>query len=126
MHAGTIFSIVESSSHPNFSPLYQRLGLTEIRLDSQRKAISELKKIQPDYVVADFIYAFATYYQATNISNLDVLLNSLVKYAPQARVIVLAGKDDLDRVDKLNDILPLHAVLSYPVSESAMESALTD
>ena len=121
-----LFSIVESSSHPNFAALYQRLGLEEVRLDSQRKAISELKKRRPDYIVADFIYAFATYYQATNISNLDVLLSSLVKYAPEARVIVLVGKEDRERVDQLNAILPLHAIFTYPVSEEQMATALRE
>ncbi len=125
MRKPILFSIVESASHPNFGALYQRLGLEEIRLDSQRKAISELKRRPPDFIVADFIYAFATYYQATNISNLDVLLNSLVKYAPHARVIVLAGKEDRERVDKLNAILPLHAIFTYPVTEAQMETTLT-
>lgn len=120
-----LYSIVEAPQHPPCGPLYQRLGLAELRFDSQRKALAALKQRPPAYVVADFIYAFSTYYQATNISNLDVLLHSLVKYAPQAKVIVLAAKDDLPHVAKLNAIHPLHAVLSYPVSEAQLEAALS-
>lgn len=120
-----LYSIVEASQHPNCPTLYQRLGFDELRFDSQRKAIAALKKRPPTVVIADFIYAFSTYYQATNISNLDVLLHSLVKYAPAARVVVLAGKDDLPHVDKLNGIHPLHAVLTYPVSEAQLETVLT-
>jgi DNA-binding NarL/FixJ family response regulator len=120
-----LYSIVEAPQHPNCATLYQRLGFDALGFDSQRKALAALKKQPPDYVVADFIYAFSTYYQATNISNLDVLLHSLVKYAPQARVIVLAAKDDLAHVEKLRVIHPLHAVLTYPVSEAQLEAALT-
>ncbi len=119
-----LYSIVEAPQHPNCAALYQRLGFDEQRFDSQRKALAALKKQPPDYVVADFIYAFSTYYQATNISNLDVLLHSLVKYAPQARVIVLTAKDDLPHVEKLRAIHPLHAVLSYPVSEAQLAAVL--
>ena len=119
-----LFTIIESPHHPNLSPLYQRLGFQEVRLDSQRKAIAELRKQPPTVVVADFIYAFSTYYQATNVSNLDVLLHSLVKYAPGAKVIVLVGKGEREHVDKLAALHPLHAVLTYPVDEATMEQAL--
>lgn len=120
----TLFSIIDTPTHPSFSGLYQRLGIREVRLESQRKAISALKKERPDFVVAEFIYTYHTYYQAINISNLDVFLNSLVKYSPETRVIVLVNKDDRAHVDELNAILPLHAVLTLPVSEAQMEAAL--
>lgn len=120
-----LYSIVEAPGHPDCSTLCARLGCDVLRFDSQRKALAALKRQPPTYVVADFIYAFSTYYQATNISNLDVLLHSLVKYAPAARVIVLAGKDDLTHVAQLNSIHPLHAVLTYPVSETQLADCLT-
>ncbi len=102
-----LFSIIESPLHPKLSPLYERLGLEELQLASQRKAINALKKSQPDFIVAEFIYAYSTYYQATNISNLDVLLNSLVKYSPQTRVIVLVKKGEEELAEKLRAIHPL-------------------
>lgn len=119
-----LFSVVDSPRHPNLSSLYQRLGLEEVRLDSQRKAIAQLKKQKPDIIVADFVYALSTYYQATNISNLDVLLNSLIKYDCHSKVIVLADKNERQHVDKLNAIYPLHGVLVLPVRESELEVLL--
>ncbi|OOZ39323.1 hypothetical protein BOW53_12265 [Solemya pervernicosa gill symbiont] len=121
----TLFSIVESPTHPNFSSLYHELGLEVITLNSQRKAISQLKKNQPDYIVAEFFYGFNTYYQAVNISNLDVLLNSLVKYSPDTKVIVLVAKDQRQYVDKLNEIVPLHSVLTLPVTPDQLKPLLT-
>lgn len=119
-----LFSVVDSPRHPNLSTLYQRLGLEEVRLDSQRKAIAQLKKQKPDIIVADFVYAFSTYYQATNISNLDVLLNSLIKYACQPKVIVLVDKSEQQYVEKLNAIYPLYGVLVLPVRENELETLL--
>lgn len=119
-----LFSVVDSPRHPNLAALYQRLGLAEVRLDSQRKAIAQLKKQQPDLIVADFVYAFSTYYQATNISNLDVLLHSLIKYDCHPRVIVLAEKSERPHVDQLNAIYPLHGVLQLPVKEAELEALL--
>lgn len=121
-----LFSVVESPNHPAFSSLYQRLALEEQRFSSPRKVITALKTIQPDFLVVEFIYAFSTYYQATNISNVDVLLSSLVKYSPKTRVIVLAQKSEQALAEKLNSIMPLHAILPMPVSEAAMVSALSE
>ena len=59
-----------------------------------------------------------------NISNLDVLLYSLQKYAPQARVIVLVEKSERVYVDKLNDIIPLHGIFLHPLNESQMATCL--
>jgi len=119
-----LFSIAESPTHPDFSDLYQRLGFTEVKFGSMRKAISELKKQTPDVIVAEFFYGYGNNYAGVNISNLDVLLFSLQKAAPEARVIVLVEKSERQYVDKLNDILPLHAVLQQPVAEADMEAAL--
>lgn len=121
-----VFSIIESPTHPDFSAVYQRLGFTEIRLTSSRKAIGQLKEQRPDYVVAEFFYGYGNNYAGVNISNLDVFLFSLQKYAPQARVVVLVDKGERPHVDKLNEILPLHAVLTQPIAADALEAVLTD
>ena len=122
---GTVFSIIESARHPNFSALYGRLGLAEVRLGSIRKTISTLKKQQPDFIVAEFFYGYSNNYAGVNISNLDVMLFTLQKYAPEARVIILVEKAEHQYVAKLNDIFPLAGVLQYPVSEADLEALLT-
>ena len=124
MPAATLFSILESPGHPNFSGLYKRLGLHETRFSSMRHALQALKTQQPDFIVAEFFYGYGNNYAGVNISNLDVMLYSLQKYAPQARVIVLVEKDQRQHVDKLNEIVPLYAVLQYPVQEAQIEALL--
>ena len=119
-----VYSIIEAPSHPDFSDLYAELGLTELRHTSTRKAISALRDRPPDLVVAEFFYGYGNNYAGVNISNLDVFLFSLQKYAPKARVIVLVDKSERRHVDKLNDILPLHAVFTHPVPSGDFKAAL--
>ena len=119
-----LYSVIESPTHPNFSTLYQSLGLQEQKLGSTRKTMSQLKKQPPDFLVAEFFYGFSNNYAGINISNLDVMLYSLQKYAPDARLIIIVSKDELEHVDKLSHIFPIHAVLQQPVSETDMRAAL--
>ena len=89
-----------------------------------RKALAALKKMAPDFIVAEFFYGYGNNYAGVNISNLDVLLYSLQKYAPQARVIVLVDKKERQYVDKLNDILPLYKILEFPIDSVVIAKLL--
>ena len=120
----TLYSLVESPAHPRFAGLYKRLGFKEICLTSSRKAMGELKKNPPDYVVAEFFYGYGNNYAGINISNLDVFLHALRRYAPDAKVIVLVEKPERQHVDKLMELFSIHEALVYPVTEKQMESAL--
>jgi hypothetical protein len=126
MSRGSLFSVIESSGHPNFSQLYRRLGLDELKLESTRKTIARLKQQQPDFLVAEFFYGYGNNYAGVNISNLDVLLSTLQKYSRGTRVIVLVDRSERQYVDKLNELFPLHAVLIVPVQEAQMEAVLRE
>jgi hypothetical protein len=120
----SLLSIVESPAHPGFSALYQQLGIAEQRVNSVRKALKLLKMEAPDYIVAEFFYGYGNNYAGVHISNLDVLLASLPKYAPAARVIVLVAKGERQHVDRLNAIYPLHGVLTQPVGRDDIRALL--
>lgn len=121
----TLFSIIESSGHPNASELYDSLGIKETKISSMRKAIATLKQQQPDYIVAEFFYGYGNNYAGVNISNLDVLLYSLQKYSALTKVIVLVDKNEFKYVDKLNDIIMLHDILKYPINNAKLQESLT-
>ena len=125
MSAKTLFSIIESSAHPNFTALYDALGIQENKISSMRKAIAALKKQQPDYIVAEFFYGYGNNYAGVNVSNLDVLLYSLQKYSADTRVIVLVDKSEFQYVDKLNEIIKLHDVIKFPVNKELMRKSLS-
>ena len=120
----TLLSIIESRMHPNFAALYKKLGIEENKVNSIRKAINLLKNQQPDFIVCEFFYGYGNNYAGVNISNLDVVLSTLQKYSPKSKVIVIVEKSEHQYVDKLNELLPLHAVFIYPAKESEMEQAL--
>lgn len=126
MSAKTLYSLIESPTHPNLSALYKALGFNEIKLTSSRKAMNELKKNRPDYVVAEFFYGYGNNYAGINLCNLDVFLRSLQKYAPDAKVIVIAMKEEREFVDKLAALFPVHGVLVHPVKEKDMQVLLSD
>ena len=121
----TLFSIIESSAHPNFTSLYDSLGIRENKINSMRKAIAALKKQQPDFIVAEFFYGYGNNYAGVNISNLDVLLYSLQKYSAHSKVIILVDKSELQYVDKLNKIIMLHDVLTFPVNMKQLQDSLS-
>ncbi len=119
-----LFSIIESPLHPKLSEVYNNKAINEIRFSSMRKALAALKKMPPDFIVAEFFYGYGNNYAGINISNLDVLLYSLQKYAPEAKVIVLVDKKERKYVDKLNEILVLHAILTFPVASQDIATLL--
>jgi len=119
-----VYSIIESAAHPNLSALYQRYGYQEIQLTSVRRAIQELKTHQPDLVVADFLYGYGNNYAGVNISNLDVFLYSLQKYAPACKVVALYEKSEQAYIGKLEELFTVAASFAYPVTERDVEKLL--
>ncbi len=121
-----IYSLIDSPTHPNLTAVYESLGMQEKRFPAMRKAISALKKEQPDIVVGQFFYGYGNNYAGANISNLDVFLHSLQKYAPAAKVIVMVSKDEVQFIDKLKELFEIAAVLVMPVFAEDMQQALED
>ena len=77
------------------------------------------------FTVAEFFYGYGNNYAGINISNLDVFLYSLEKYAPGARVIALVQKHERQYAEKLNEIIPYHGFVLQPVRETELQSLLT-
>jgi DNA-binding NarL/FixJ family response regulator len=117
----TVFSIIDSPRHPNLASLFARLGLAEVLLTSTRKAVSQLKKQRPDLVIADFVYGYSNNYDGIHISNLDVFLMAMQKFAPGTRVVILAADDELEHAQKMREICPIAAILPFTVDEAELE-----
>ena len=90
-----------------------------------RKAIAAIKKQPPHFIVTEFFYGYCNNYAGANISNLDVMLHSMQKYAPETKVIVLVHPDEFKYVDKLNEIIELHDILKHPVALENLHKSLT-
>lgn len=120
----TLFSLIESPFHPDFSALYGRLGIAAERFSSARNLHRALQKQPPDFFVGEFIYGWGNNYAGANVSNLDVTLRTLQRFAPHAKLIVLMHPREEEHIGKLLALFSVHAVLSYPVTEQAMQTAL--
>ena len=120
----TLFSLIETPFPPDFSALYQKLGIVAERFDTARNLHRALQKQPPDFFVGEFVYGWGNNYAGANVSNLDVTIRTLQRFAPQAKVIVFMHPREEDHIGKLLELFPIHAVLTYPVSEPAMQAAL--
>jgi len=124
MDSPLLYDIVESPSHPDLGPLSRELGLRRIVFNAQRKALNSLRREPPDRVVADFFYGYGNNYAGANVSNLDVLLRSLQRFAPSARIIVLAGPGEIAHIPQLTALFDLHAVIALPADPAELRTAL--
>ncbi len=119
-----IFSIAEAPGFPNFAVIYKKHNIDEQLFNSTRKAMTALKKSSPDIIVAEFLYGYGSNYAGVNVSNLDVFLYSLQKYAPNAKRIILVKRNERKFVDKLNDIMTLDAILTFPIDPTNFEKLI--
>ena len=119
-----LYDIIESPTHPDLSTLIEPLGFERLAFNAQRKAISELKRRPPDVVIADFFYGYGNNYAGANVSNLDVLLRSLQRFAPAARVVILADRQEIRPTPKLAEGIELHAIIALPADPAQLKAAL--
>ncbi len=119
-----LYDIIESPAHPDLSGVCQRLGYEHISFGGQRKALSRMKRQPPDLLIADFFYGYGNNYAGANVSNLDVMLRSLQRFAPRARVIVLADRNEAVHIPRLTALFELHAVLTMPTTPAEIEAVL--
>ncbi|MES9929712.1 MAG: hypothetical protein ABW158_16505 [Candidatus Thiodiazotropha sp. 6PDIVS] len=116
-----LLAVVELGGYPNFVPLYQRLGYKVEMVNSVRKAQAWLKRHSPQVLVAEF-YSDPQF--RDRMSNLESLLATLQRYGTDARVIVLIDTQYLQRLEQVLSRYSIHAVLTFPVDESAMQAAI--
>jgi DNA-binding NtrC family response regulator len=116
----SLLSIVELGGYPNLLPLYQRLGFDATVVNSQRKARGELKKRQPDVIVAEFNFQ-SDFRDRT--SNLETLMAVLQRH-PKVRVIVFYLPEQAEKLALLEARFPLFAKVAFPIGEEDVEAAL--
>lgn len=122
-----VFSIVESPTHPKLTALYEELGYEEIVLRSMRKAMSALKKYQPDVIVAEFFYAYGTNYASNHISNLDSLLITLQTYPDyNPKILLVVKKSEQQYVSKLGEHYSAYYNEDYVLVQPVYEQQVRD
>ncbi len=120
-----VFSIIESPTHPRLTALYAELDMQELQYKSIRKAIAALKRHKPDFIVAEFFYAYGTNYSGIHVSNLDMLLISLQKYADyHPELILMVHKNERQFVSRLQAHYKVDHILVHPIDAEDIKSLL--
>jgi CheY-like chemotaxis protein len=118
--APLLIQVVELGGYPNFTSLYERLGYRVETVNTGRKAISMLKKLQPDVVVAEFNYQFDFRDRTSHLESILAVLQPL----SAIRVVVFYDKAEQEQLDKVAARFPGFTAMAYPVEEAGIEAAL--
>ena len=113
--------VEEVGGYPDFTSLYQALGYRVVRAKGVRKALTTLKQLDPQVVVAEFNYA-PTY--GSRISPVEPLLARLQSHHPMTRILLFAEPDRLGYLEALNPTYGRPAVLTYPLQVGQLERFL--
>jgi len=114
--------VAEQGGYPDFSSLYRALGYDVVKVQSVRKALAELKRIDPQVVVAEFNYA-PTY--GTRISSVEPLLARLQSHHPMTRLLLFSEAERIAHLDKLKATYGELPVLTYPIQVGDLERFLS-
>ena len=116
-----LLSIIELGGYPDFTALYQRLGYQVEKVHQMRKAMSQLKKIRPDVVVAEFNFQ-SDFRDRT--SSLESMLATVQFLKLQSRIVVFFEKEYTTQFERLHATYPDLVAMPFPIDEVALEAAL--
>jgi len=116
----TLLSIIELGGYPDFRAIYERAGFTVETIHSVRKAITALRTMKPDVIVAEFNYQ-SDFRDRT--SSLESLLATLQRL-PDTKLIVFYEKEHEHQLPRVTSRFALHATLPFPVDEAKLEEAV--
>ena len=118
--AKKLLTVIEFIEHAQYPALYKNLGY-EVTTEWQvRKAVSLVRKIKPDVIVADF------YFQSDfrdRLSNLESLL-AATQLLKDFRVMVFYEPANEHALDRVRERMQIDAALPMPASEEAIKAVL--
>lgn len=116
----TLLAVIEFISHGKLPELYTQLGFDVTPEWRVRKAVSLVRKLKPDVIVADF------YFQSDfrdRLSNLESLL-AAAQPLKDTRILVFYEPQDEPMLIRVRERLRIDAVLPTPVTEEAVRAVL--
>jgi hypothetical protein len=117
-----LLTVIEFIEHSKFPAIYKDLGF-EVAVEWQvRKAVSLLRKMKPDVIVADF------YFQSDfrdRLSNLESLL-AAAQLLKDVKILVFYEAHNVAALDKVRERMHIDAALTTPVTEPAIRSVLSE
>lgn len=108
-------------TYPGFDDVFNKYQYQVTKTKTLRKALSSLKNIKPDVIIAEFIYS-PTY--GSQLSNFESLFACAQTTVPDARFIALVHKDDIQHLKKLADRFNNYLMLTFPVNKQQLMECL--
>lgn len=117
-----LLTVIEFIEHSQYPVLYQSLGY-EVTTEWQvRKAVSQVRKMKPDVIVADF------YFQSDfrdRLSNLESLL-AATQLLKDIRVLVFYEPHNEPALNKVRERMRIDAALPMPATDEAIKAVLAE
>ena len=113
---------VDEGGFDDFTPLFLSMGFDVSFEDSQRKAVKLAKKNQYNVLVAEFSYNPEF---RDRVSNIESLLATLENHSPKVKIIVLYDKINQAQLGQLKQRYRIDTVLTFPVDEQVIKTAIS-
>lgn len=117
-----LLAVIEFIEHAQYPAIYKALGY-DVTVEWQvRKAVSLVRKIKPDVIVADF------YFQSDfrdRLSNLESLL-AATQLLKDFRVLVFYDPENEHALDRVRERMHIDAALPMPATEGVISAVLKE
>lgn len=108
-------------TYPELDRVFERYQYEVTKVKTLRKALSLIKQIKPEVIVAEFVYA-PTY--GSQLSNFESLFAAAENFCPETQFVALTHKDDLHHLEKVALNVKNVQVLTLPVESSLLSASL--
>jgi hypothetical protein len=117
-----LLCVIEFIEHSQYPAIYKALGY-EVTVEWQvRKAVTLIRKMKPDVIVADF-YSQSDF--RDRLSNLESLL-AATQLLKEFRVLVFYEPHNVSALDRVRERMHIDTALPMPASEEAIRAALKE
>ena len=118
----SLLAMIEFVNHSKLPILYKEMGFNVTVEWQVRKAVSLVRKLKPDVIVADF-YTQSDF--RDRLSNLESLLATAQPFK-ETRILVFYEPNDASALERVRERLRMDAVLPTPVSDEGIKAILKD
>jgi len=115
-----LLAVIEFIEHAQYPTIYKALGFDVTTEWQVRKAVTLIRKMKPDVIVADF------YFQSDfrdRLSNLESLL-AATQLLKDFRVLVFYDPQNEHALDRVRERMRIDAALPMPATEEAIRAVL--
>ena len=121
--AKQLLSITELGGYPDFTPIYTQAGFAVTAVNSVRKAVSALKKLQPDVIVTEFNFQ-SDFRDRT--SSIETLMATLQNTGAQPKMIVFYEVEYAEQFARVTSRFTIDHALTFPIDQALLADCLRD